>query len=156
MRTTHPRHVRGRRYRGIGRGRLRKLLAFLDERNTTLGGTGTGQGFTVDAGTDVVTIASHGHADGDGPFEAASAGTLPAGLVAGALYWINSTGANTLTLHRSRGDALDGVNPVDMTDAGTGAHTMTPSTSQEAFGEHFRQGVTTAALAAATDIDDLI
>lgn len=81
--------------------------------------------FTVVAATDVATIAGgHGLATGDGPFYVSSVTTLPAGLVAATPYWVTVTGANTYKFATSKANALAPVN-VDVTDTGTGAHTMT-------------------------------
>lgn len=50
-------------------------------------------------------------------------GALPGGIERYVNYWINrAPGSDTFTLHRSRRDAINGVNPVNITDGGTGTH----------------------------------
>lgn len=139
------------------RNRRRRLARWADDRSTDLDATGAGQAFTADFANDEIDIAAHGHVAGDGPFEVSNAGgDLPAGLVAGTLYWVSAPTAGTLGLHLSRVDALNGANPVSITDAGSGTHTLTPSTADQAMIEHARQGVSTDRLNASTDIDDFI
>jgi hypothetical protein len=78
------------------------------------------------AASDVVTFgAPHGLATGDGPFFVSSDGTLPAGLTAATPYWAIVLDATTINLAASHADAVAAVPvPVDITDAGTGTHTM--------------------------------
>jgi hypothetical protein len=80
--------------------------------------------FTVNAGTDVVTTATHGLTTGDGPFNVSSTTTLPAGLVAGTDYWVNVINATTFKLFASYANAIANTSPIDITDTGTGVHTM--------------------------------
>lgn len=78
---------------------------------------GSGTTFTVDAGTDVVTLTDGDElADGDRA-RVSSSGTLPAGLAAATDYWWDE--ANSKFLSSSGGSA------VDITDTGTGTHTVT-------------------------------
>jgi hypothetical protein len=82
--------------------------------------------FTVVAATDVFTTVAHGLTTGDGPFNVSSATTLPAGLNGATLYWVIVLSANTFKLATTRANAVAGVPvAVDVTDAGTGIHTMT-------------------------------
>lgn len=116
-------------------------------------------GATLSGGLDGegLEIASHGHVSGDGPFLASnSGGALPAGLDATTLYWAGLLDASHIRLHRTWAEAAAGTNPVDITDAGTGTHTLTPATTEAALAEHLRQGVSPATLRDATDVDDLI
>lgn len=79
--------------------------------------------FTVDAGTDAATITAHGLGEGDGPFRVSSTGTLPGGLEDGVDYYLAETTADTfLFATQPTGDELD---LVDLTDTGTGTHTLT-------------------------------
>lgn len=80
--------------------------------------------FVVNAATDVATIAAHGLATGDGPFYVASATTLPVPLAAAAPYWVNVTGANTFKFATTKANAIANTT-IDLTDTGTGIHTMT-------------------------------
>lgn len=76
------------------------------------------------AATDIVTIAAHGLTTGDGPFRLTTTDTLPAGLNLATDYWVSVLTVNTFTLATSYANAIAGT-PVDVTDTGTGTHTMT-------------------------------
>lgn len=89
----------------------------------------------VSAANDTWTITSHGFATGDGPYQLTTSGTLPAGLALLTDYWIYVVDANTIKFCLSLGDALrknksnmggdvDAPKAVDITDAGTGTHTV--------------------------------
>jgi len=155
QRTPRIRHLR-RRAAVVADTRLRRLKQWASNRSTDLSGTGTVQAFTADAGTDLLTISSHGHASGDGPFLTASTGTLPAGLDSSTLYWVNAASAGTLSLHFSKSEAVLDQNPVNITDTGSGTHALAPASSDQAIMEHARQGVSPDRLTAETDIDNLI
>lgn len=135
----------------------RRLAAWLADRATAFSGTGTGQTFTTDFATDnELAIAAHGHVDGDGPFVASSATTLPAGLVAGTLYWVNAVDSGNVTLHLSEQEALAGTNEIVLTDDGTGVHTLAPAETNQAVLEHLRSGLPADTIQAETDIDNLV
>lgn len=92
---------------------------------TTTGNQATVQAVTatVDAGTDVVThtgydIASYSRV------QFTTTGTLPAGLSLATDYWTVRQSATTSKLATSYDNAENGVY-VDMTDTGTGTHTIT-------------------------------
>lgn len=76
--------------------------------------------FTVNTSTEVLTVASaHGLIVGD-RVRVSSATTLPAGLSAGTNYFVVSTpSTTTLTI-----SATSGGSAVNITDTGTGAHTI--------------------------------
>lgn len=75
---------------------------------------GTGD---VNAGTDTITITSHGLTNGD-PVQFSSTGTLPAGLSAGTTYYVINSATNTFKV-----SATSGGGAVDITDTGSGTHT---------------------------------
>lgn len=164
-RLRHPRH---RKFLGLIRGavagapsqdhaRLFRMKSYLDAREVVLGATGTGQVFTADFANNEIDIVTHGYVAGNGPFLLTTAGTLPAGLELGVLYWINDTTVSTMTLHRSRQDAVRLENIVPFTDAGTGAHTITPAANVDGLVELQRQnGVSFEQVRDETDIDNLI
>lgn len=77
----------------------------------------------VNTGTDVITITAHGFESG-AAVRLFSFGVLPAGLVAGTLYYLRAVSADTITLHATRAAAVAGTDPVDITDAGTGTHRL--------------------------------
>lgn len=61
---------------------------------------------------------------GDGPFQASSDGTLPAGYLPATNYWFIKLGNGTGWLAASEADALALI-AIPLTDAGTGTHTLT-------------------------------
>lgn len=79
--------------------------------------------FTVNAGTDVITLVS-GVAPGTGAAVTfTTTVTLPAGLVAGTTYFTININATTFKVATTIANAEAGT-PVDITDAGTGVHTV--------------------------------
>jgi len=91
---------------------------------------------TVNAGTDVITVANaHGLSVGD-RVRFTSDDTLPAGLVAGRSYYVKTApSGTTLTLSETLGGAT-----VDITDTGDGEHTI----YQDAFSASATLGGVTA------------
>jgi len=87
---------------------------------TTATHAGTSIGtFAVVAATDVITLGTHGLKVGDA-VKVASDTTLPAGMVAATVYYVLTVPtADTLTL-----SATFGGGTLDITDTGTGTHTM--------------------------------
>jgi hypothetical protein len=80
--------------------------------------------FTADDGTDVLTLATElALANGD-LVNLTSAGTLPAGTADTTNYFVRIATPTTLTLHTTRADANNNVSAVDITDTGTGVHTI--------------------------------
>lgn len=88
---------------------------------STLGNVGTSVGtFTADAGTDVITLTTHGLAVNDMIHVTTSAADLPLNLVINTVYFVKTVPtADTLTLSATRGGAT-----FDIGDAGTGTHTL--------------------------------
>ena len=85
--------------------------------NHNLGPTSTT--FTAVAGTDVITATSHRLFNGDRVVLTTTT-TLPAGLALATDYWVINRTDNTLKLSSTAGGAA-----VDITDTGTGTHTIT-------------------------------
>lgn len=85
--------------------------------------------FTADPSTDVCTVAAGHFYPNETRVRLTTTGTLPAGLATGTDYWVIRTGSPgaslTSRLATTRENAQDGVY-VDITDAGTGTHSMTP------------------------------
>jgi hypothetical protein len=76
------------------------------------------QVFTVNTSTDLLTCNDHGLEEGD-QIEVTSAGTLPTGLAADTRYWAVQVTPNSFGL------AATPQGPqIDITGAGTGAHTF--------------------------------
>jgi hypothetical protein len=79
----------------------------------------------------------HYYLNGDEVQAFTSGGTLPAPLIAGQKYFVNVIDVYTITLHTNQADALASsgsslVNPVTLTDAGTGVNALVkliPATS---------------------------
>jgi hypothetical protein len=86
--------------------------------------TPSAKAFTA-AATDICTTATHGYTTGL-KGQASTTTTLPAGLAAATDYYVIVLTANTFKLASSLENALAGT-AVDITDAGTGTHTFTPT-----------------------------
>lgn len=152
-----PRMRRPRRREPVDlRSRLRRFLVWAADVSATLEDTGTAQTFAADAASDEIDIVDHGWIDGDGPFVVTTDTTLPAGLSADQIYWVSAPTAGTLQLHLTFAEAVLGINPVAITSAGTGIHSLVPATTDEAIVEYLRRGVTPVRINAETDIDNLI
>lgn len=74
--------------------------------------------FTVDTASDRLTITSHDFADGQ-KVRVKSDGTLPSGLSAGTDYYVIFQDDNKIRLSATRGGSA-----VNITDTGTGTHTI--------------------------------
>lgn len=75
------------------------------------------QTFTA-ATTDIITASAHGLSDGD-CVQVSSDTTLPAGLSATTNYYVTVLSSSTIKLSATLGGAY-----IDITDTGTGTHTM--------------------------------
>ncbi len=84
--------------------------------------------FTAVAGTDIVTATAHGLQTGMCVRVSNSGGALPGNLAAATDYAVIVIDANTLYLATNWTNAMAGTE-IDITDAGTGTHTLTPTTS---------------------------
>lgn len=161
-RLRHPRHSQ---FRGLVRGqegavkehaRLFRMSSYLKARQVILEVTGTGQVFTADFANNEIDIVGHGLVAGDGPFLTTTDTTLPAGLVATTPYWVNDPTTGTLTLHFTREEAFAGINPVEIGDAGTGVHTLTPGANVDSLiGLQQQNGISFEQVRDETDIDNL-
>lgn len=104
-------------------------------KNVDESGAGGIQGVQTTAGVasalnltdDEITIASHPYVTGTKVAATTSAADFPAGLSA-TNYWVIVTDANTIQLATSLANAVLG-DAVDLTDEGTGTHTLTAATS---------------------------
>jgi hypothetical protein len=85
--------------------------------------------FVADADDSLLFGAPHGLATGDGPFQVVNdGGALPAGLSADTNYWAIVLDDDEIELATTLANALAGT-AVDITDAGTGTHTMVDTTA---------------------------
>ncbi len=79
--------------------------------------------FTANATTEIITTSgTHGWSDGT-PVAVLTTNTLPAGLVTQKTYYVGTEGSTTLKLYATRA-TLNAGTPIDITDAGTGTHTI--------------------------------
>lgn len=79
---------------------------------------------TVNTTTNLATITAHGVLAGAGPVQITTTGTLPAGLSLATNYYLAIPDANSIGFCTTYADAVAGTNLVDITDAGTGTHTI--------------------------------
>ncbi len=83
----------------------------------------TGGTFTSTHGTDTINATGHGMSDGQ-TVKLSTTGTLPAGLSAGAAYYVRDAAADTFKLALTAGGAA-----INLTDDGSGTHTFSPQTA---------------------------
>jgi hypothetical protein len=76
--------------------------------------------------TDICTKAAHGFVTGL-KVRVSTTTTLPGGLLGATDYFVIVGGENTFSLSDTLAHALAGTNIVNITDAGTGTHTITPT-----------------------------
>lgn len=107
---------------------LQATASVCDERVLVTGDAVT---FTASASSDRLTLAStddtvtaRSPRTGDG-VRLTTTGTLPAGLATGTTYYAIRKGAYLVKLASSYANALAGT-AIDVTDAGSGTHTLTP------------------------------
>lgn len=94
-------------------------------RNADGGAIVTFHDSDVNASTDVITVpASFDLVTGQGPYTLHAADVVPAGLVAGASYFVSVVDANSFRLSDTAAHALAGVF-VDLTSAGDGDFVLT-------------------------------
>lgn len=148
-----PRHVRHRVYDRLRHGVNSLLKVFVDTEAARLDSTAANRAFTANV-NDTLTSTSHGFTLGKGPVILSTSDTLPAGLEEDTLYWPIPINTNTFYLATSRENAANGIR-VDVTDTGTGTHTVAYASDGSAMLERLRQGVKPVTLRAEDDIDDL-
>lgn len=93
--------------------------------NITAFGNGSGSSaFTADASTDVITYTDSAAPRSYAQVQLTTTGTLPGNLALLTTYWLIRTGSGTAKLATSLANAIAGT-ARDITDAGTGTHTLT-------------------------------
>jgi len=108
--------------------RINQIMGFQEVGTNGLpSNNDAGQAFTA-ATTDIITAAAHGLLTGD-QVQVSSATTLPAGLSAATYYYFLKLTADTGKLCATLADAVAGTGIVDITDTGTGVHTITLKTN---------------------------
>ncbi len=103
------------------------LLGFYPRNNLTVTGAQStihSATFTADAGTDVVTHAAYDIAS-ISRGQLTTTGVLPAGLALATDYWTRRQSSTTSKLYPTYKDAVEDTNAIDITDTGTGTHTIT-------------------------------
>lgn len=117
-------------------------------RLSTTNVTGTGsrvllnsETFTANAGTDVITYALDWNNYTKVQFTTTT--TLPAGLSLATDYWLVRQSATTAKVASSYANAVAGTT-IDITDAGTGTHTLTIRVPRSAIGTEAMMVVQTA------------
>lgn len=101
-------------------------VAFANQKLSIVGvdtASYTGRTFTANAGNDEITVALDVFSTGQA-VRLTSTGTLPAGLNTTNTYYVIRISGSVYKLASTVANALAGT-PVDITDAGTGTHTMT-------------------------------
>jgi len=91
--------------------------------------------FTVNV-DNTVTAVAHGLVTGDGPVQLTSSTTLPAGLALATDYWIHRLTDDTFYFCSTLANALAGTS-VDITDTGTGTHTLSDTASTKRAADPF-------------------
>lgn len=150
-RTSRRRHLRKTDFDRVRRDE--RTLAFWVAQGARLSSSATADTFVGAAENDRCTAVAHGFSDGEGPFLLTTTGTLPAGLATGTFYWVSVISADQFLLHTG-GREGTGEAQVNITDIGTGTHTITKAATSEAL-YHVQRANRPVAIAAASDIDAL-
>lgn len=95
---------------------------YFDTDGDNTGGWGFNASTDVDGGTETITITGHSFVDGDPVYYSDEGGTAITGLTDQSLYYLNSTGANTVTVHLTADEAIAGTNAVDITAGSSETH----------------------------------
>ncbi len=120
---------------GIRAGIKRRGIDWVDVKDKIL--SVADQNFTtVDTATDRITVTGHPYVTGDGPFRLTTTGTLPGGLATTTDYWIVVVDANTISLAATFPNSV-AASPtlVDITDAGSGTHTIAGTSTTARAGQ---------------------
>ncbi len=102
---------------------INKILGFNEVGTNAVPLNNSTIGTFTAANTDICTKAAHGLLTGD-QVTVSSGTTLPAGLAANTYYYVIKIDADTFKLAASLADALAGTPAVDISDAGSGTHTI--------------------------------
>jgi hypothetical protein len=87
--------------------------------------------FTALASDNGCYFTAHTLESGDGPFRLTTTGVLPAGLALATDYYVITYGDDAVRLAATRADALAATPVIDITDAGTGVHTISDTAGTE-------------------------
>lgn len=86
--------------------------------------TGNSQTVTVANATNIWTAVGHGLTTGQ-PVRLSTTGTLPDGASASTTYYVLWLSADTFTLHTTNAGAVAGTGTLDVSDDGSGTHSVT-------------------------------
>lgn len=101
--------------------------------------TGSSSAVTITiASPSVITWVAHGKVTGT-PISFTTSGTLPTGIVSGVIYYVLSTGADTMNISATVGGAA-----INTTGSQSGIHTATSSTNTNKIPENNLTGLTPA------------
>ena len=107
----------------LRQARINQILGFNETGTNAVPLNNSTIGTFTAATTDICTKAAHGLLTGD-QVTVSSATTLPAGLSANTYYYVIKIDADTFKLSTTLAGAVAGTGIVDITDTGTGAHTI--------------------------------
>lgn len=95
----------------------------------------------VDAAGDKLTVGTHGRATGDGPVRLTTTGTAPAGLAIATDYWLIVVDATHVKLAATLLEAVETPTPIDITDVGTGTHSLASTAATRRAGAEITRTV---------------
>lgn len=78
----------------------------------------------ISAQTTLVFSVPHLYQNGDEVQAYTSGGTLPSPLIEGQNYFVHVIDQYTVTIHATQPDSVSGLNPISMTDTGTGTNSL--------------------------------
>ncbi len=110
----------------VGAASIRQNILSQLAFSTPLSTFSTNLTFTAVAATDTLTTGTHGMIVTAGPFQLSTTGTLPAGTDSTTFYYAIVASSTTIKLALTPALAKAGT-AVDITDAGTGTHTLVRS-----------------------------
>ncbi len=113
----------------LRQARINQIMGFQEVGTPAvpLNNDSVGTTFTATAATNVCASTAHGLQNGDQVL-VSSTTTLPAGLSAATYYYVRDAAANSFKLSATKGGA-----EVDITDTGTGTHTVKLTTNLVGF-----------------------
>lgn len=113
---------------GLRQAKINQIMGFMEMASNGIpSNNDSGQTFTA-ATTDIITLATGDLLTGD-QVQVSTTTTLPAGLAAATYYYFHKLTATTGKLSTTLAGAVAGTGFVDITDTGTGTHTITLKTN---------------------------
>lgn len=113
----------------LRQAKINQIMGFMEMGSNGIpSNNDSGQTFTA-ATTDIITAAAHGLLTGDQVQVSNAGGALPAGVTAATYYYFHKLSADTGKLSTTLAGAVAGTGFVDITDTGSGTHTITLKTN---------------------------